>query len=622
MRNKGRRLVIVLFVVAALVTAACGTGGDGGPAPTGQGKIQQGGIWNAEAEDFGFVGGFDPTGEYLGTAWAYFSNLLVRTLVTYPHQAGAAGAELVPDLAEDLPEVSDDGLTYTFTLKDGIEFGPPVSREITSADIEYAFRRIATESAVAQYANYYEGEIEGLKVGKDPGPGGISGIETPDDKTVVFHLTEPTGDFLYRLAMPATGPIPEEVANCFTEAGEYGRYVIASGPYMIEGSDELDISSCNSMEPLSGFNPNRHLHFVRNENYDPATDDTRPAYLDGVSIDINTNTEDIYNKIEAGELDGEVASGNPPGDVLQAFSNDDELSDQVTSTGGDRTWYITMNLAVPPFDDIHVRKAANLVMDKDGIRRAWGGPIQGEIATHIVPPEMTGGSPSGEEYDPYPSENFAGDVEAAKEEMSQSKYDTDQDGICDAPECDNILMINRNVPPWTDMEPVIVQSLEKIGLGIQPRQLEVDASYTTVQTVAKAVPLGANVGWGKDYPDALTFVGFLFDSDINCTGNYNYSLIGVATDQLQECKLPTLPGGDIPGVDDQIVECSRLGGQERVDCWIELDKTLMEDVVPWIPYLWANAVTVYGSDVTNFEWDQFAAEPAFSRLAVDPASDK
>ena len=161
----------------------------------------------------------------------------------------------MPDLAADLPEVSEDGLTYTFTLKDGIMFGPPVSREITSKDFKYEFDRLANPDIGAfGYPLYYE-VIKGFKEVADGKAKAVSGIETPDDKTIVFHLTKPAGDFLYRLAMAAAGPIPEEVAGCFKKAGDYGRYVITSGPYMIEGSDKLDISSCKTMKPISGLQP-------------------------------------------------------------------------------------------------------------------------------------------------------------------------------------------------------------------------------------------------------------------------------------------------------------------------------------------------------------------------------
>src|SRR5438046_1000423 len=102
-----------------------------GPAP--------GGFYRTAVKDFGFTDEFDPTGEYSYLGWQLDSELLVRTLLTYRHVAGQPGAEVVPDLATDLGQVSQDGLTYTFHLKPGIRFGPPVSRPILSSDVEYAF---------------------------------------------------------------------------------------------------------------------------------------------------------------------------------------------------------------------------------------------------------------------------------------------------------------------------------------------------------------------------------------------------------------------------------------------------------------------------------------------------
>ncbi|MEI4896393.1 hypothetical protein Q8G71_34435, partial [Klebsiella pneumoniae] len=90
-------------------------------------------------------------------------------------------------------------------------------------------------------------------------------------KTIIFKLTRPVGDFLYRLGMSATAPIPEEVAHCFTKAGDYGRDVVSTGPYMIEGADKVDISSCATIKPMSGYDPERHMIFVRNPDYDPAS---------------------------------------------------------------------------------------------------------------------------------------------------------------------------------------------------------------------------------------------------------------------------------------------------------------------------------------------------------------
>jgi peptide/nickel transport system substrate-binding protein len=618
-RRTTSRLFVALLTTLAVVAAACGGSSNGTDDQDDAGsKVERGGTLRAEVADFGFTGAFDPTGEYLGLAWSYYSNLLLRTLVTYKHISGPEGNEIVPDLATEVPEPTDGGLKYTFTLKDGVEFGPPLDREITSQDILYAFERIGTESLAAQYAFYYT-VIEGMAEFSSGDAKTISGIETPDDKTIVFTLTQPTGDFLNRVAMPATAPIPEEVASCFTNAGDYGRYVISSGPYMLDGSDELDISSCKSMKPISGFDPNQHLHFARNPNYAADTDspEVRDNFVDRVEIEINTNIQDQYDKIAAGDID--LSLDAPPVQVLREYSTNQELEDLLYVNDADRTWYITMNLTQPPFDDIHVRKAVNLVMDKDGLRRAWGGPIQGEIATHIVPPAITGGTPTAEEFDPFPSEGFTGDEEAAKAEMAQSKYDSDGDGLCDADECKGLLHITRNITPWTDMVPVIESSLAKIGIEVQTRELDSGTAYTTIQTTARNIPFASNAGWGKDYADASTFM-VLFDSrSIIPQGNVNYSLVGLAPEDAGDLEVSGVLDG-IPNVDDLIDECQALLGQERVDCWIELDKTVTEEIVPWVPYLWATNPDVTSEAVTQYEYDQFAGEPAWSHIAVDPSN--
>ena len=587
------------------------------------GGIQTGGTYRIETDGIAYTGGGDPTGEYLGLAWGILGNLLTRTLLTYYHTAGASGNTLVPDLAEDFPVISEDGLTYTFTLKDGVMFGPPLSRPITSADVEYAFRRMATAAIQAQYGGYYYGLIEGLEAPSEATemPADITGIETPDDKTIIFHLTRLSPDFVFLMAMPATSPMPEEVAGCFMEAGTYGRYLIPSGPYMYEGTDALDPSSCEALAasgPIAGFDPEDHSYFVRNPDYDPATDDpaVRANYVDRITIDLNTNVQDIYAKVRAGELDGAVGSGNPPADVLQAYSTDPALQPLLKANTDDRTMYITMNLNVPPFDDIHVRKAANWVMDKAGLQQAWGGEISGVIATHIQPPGLAG---MGQEYDPYATEGFAGDLAAAQAEMALSAYDTNADGMCDAPECSGVILVNRTTSPWLEAEPVVVAGLAAIGIQVEVRELE--NHYNTIQTVANQIPIAMDPGWGKDYPDSASFEGFLFDGRLIIpAGNTNYSLVGLTEAQATELGVPY--AGNIPSIDADIDNCKQVAAfdaQAGLDCWNELDKKLMEEVVPWVPYLWIRVITTIGPAVTSWDYDQFAGTSAFSKLAVDPS---
>src|SRR6266496_888055 len=520
-------------------------------------------------------------------------------------------------LAIALVAASSGGLTYTFKLKSGVKFGPPVSRAITSKDIEYAFERINTKPLIAQYGFWYFGVIKGMD-GNAPKPAPISGIETPDDSTIIFHLEKATGDFLYRLSMQATGPIPQEVAKCFTKAGDYGRFVISSGPYMLKGSEQLDISSCAAMKAISGFDPTKKILMVRNPDYDQATDNLRTNNVDGISVTIDTNVNDIFNKVQSGSLDASFTN-QPPKPILQQYLTQPAKKNLIHFNPSDVTTYITMNWATPPFDDIHVRKAANLIMDKAAMLQAWGGPSFGQIATHITPPIVLNNQLT-QSYDPYATSGFHGDLGKAQAEMKQSKYDTNKDGLCDAAACKNLVMINRNVTPWTDLEPVVVSSLNKIGIAVKPRELATSAAYTTIQTVKNNIPIALNAGWGKDYADAYTFAAPLFaGTSIIATGNTNYALVGLTPSKASSLGTKIPAGVTIPNVDSNIADCEKIQATDpaRTTCWANFDKTVMEQAVPWVPYLWANNPTLQNPSLTHFEFDQFSGYISFTEVAVN-----
>jgi peptide/nickel transport system substrate-binding protein len=617
MGKRQRRLGMVgLALVLSLVAAACGGGGGNGGNQGQQGaEPKKGGVLRTGVDDFGFNGGFDPTGEYLGAAWGIYSAML-RPLMGYTFVGGDAGNKLVPDLAAALPEVSADGLTYTFKLKPGVKFQPPVNRAVTSKDVKYAFQRINTAALVAQYGFYYS-VIDGMTLkAKDPSEE-ISGITTPDDQTIVFKLKEPTGDFLNRLAQPATAPIPEEVAKCATKAGDYGRYVMATAGYMIKGSDTLDISSCSALKAASGFDPTKSMTLVRNPAYDQSTDQVRKNYVDGFSLVINTNVDDIFNQVQSGQLDLNWTNV-PPKPILQQYLTDPAKKPNLRISSGDRTWYITMNLTQAPFDDINVRKAANLIIDKAAMQQAWGGSTSGDIATHIQPPVMSNGQLT-DAYDPYATPDHRGDEAKAKEAMKASKYDTDKDGVCDDPACKGIVMVNRNVAPWTDTEPIVVQSFAKIGLEVKPQAQASSAAYTTIQTVKNQIKLALNAGWGKDYPDPYTFIGSLFTSQVIIPeGNPNYSLVGITAQQVKDLGIKAsseMP----PSIDGDVANCQKIKADDptRITCFNDLDKKLMEQVVPWVPYLWANVVNITAPSVTKWEFNQFAGVPSISQMAVN-----
>src|SRR3954447_11756160 len=168
-----------LAVMVTLVTTAA-TG-----AQRKHSSAKAGGVYRVGWEqDFGFTDGFDPTGEYLGEAFSIYSSLLVRTLVGYTHHAGAPGNKIVADLATAVPNPTNGGKTYTFKIKDGAKFGPPVNRQITSKDILYAMQRIANPKNGAQYSFYYN-VIKGLEAYSKGTAQTITGIHTPNNSTIV-----------------------------------------------------------------------------------------------------------------------------------------------------------------------------------------------------------------------------------------------------------------------------------------------------------------------------------------------------------------------------------------------------------------------------------------------------
>jgi ABC-type transport system substrate-binding protein len=279
---------------------------------------------------------------------------------------------------------------------------------------------------------------------------------------------------------------------------------------------------------------------------------------------------------------------------------------------GDRTNYISMNLTQPPFDDVHVRKAMNWITNKAALQKAWGGPIPGAIATHIVPPVLYNNGLT--EYDPYATNGETGDLAKAQAEMKKSKYDPGHTGKCTASACKNVLMIADTRSVDKTMVPILQADAAKIGITYTVRSI--NGAYPTIQTPSKNIPIAERPSWGKDYADPYTFFAELFDGrSIIKEGNTNYSLVGI-TPAIAKKVGATGNLNNVPSVDKDIATCSAKLAQERTNCWEGIDKVLMTQVVPWVPYLWPNNVFIIGPNVTHWNYDQFTDGPAYSSVSV------
>jgi peptide/nickel transport system substrate-binding protein len=612
MRRSIRFLAAVATIGTAAVTTTLITAG---AAPSRADTPQAGGVYRVAFEGaFGFTDGFDPTGEYYTYSFAIQSNLLIRTLVGYNHVAGPAGNKLVPDLATTVPRPTDGGKTYTFHLKPGVKFGPPLSRPVTSNDVLYAIERIASPKDGAEYGFYYS-PIVGFDAYAHGKAKTIAGIQTPDASTIVFRLSRPIGDFLYRMAMPATGPIPPEVGRCFEgEAGKYGKDIVSTGPYMLLGADKVDAGSCKTLKPMQGWDGVSNLTLVRNPDYDPKTDSpaARQNFPDEFVFTVDPNVNDIVDRVAAGQLEDENGPSLPP-QTLEAYSKDPAKRKYLHLNGGDLMEYLSMNLTQPPFDDIHVRRALNWIVDKAALRQVWGGPLIGKIAGHIVPDGIFDNQLA--EYDPYRTPGDHGSLAKAKAAMKGSKYDVDHNGTCGVPAaCHDVLLLNDTAQTYSRMLPTIMQDAKELGITFHVSTIS--GAFPTLQTTSKNIAIAIFPGWAKDYADALTFFNPLFDGrTIIPQGNVNYSLVGLKPSQAKALGVTgTITG--IPSVNTDLDRCAALAGQARLSCYEGLDKKLMTQVVPWVPYLSVNNAHLTGPHVTQWQYDQFSGSTGYAHVAV------
>jgi peptide/nickel transport system substrate-binding protein len=586
------------------------------------GAVQRtGGVYRVGVDtSFNFTDDFDPTGESFYLNQSILSNLVIRTLVEEDHGPGLQGLKVMPDIARTVPRPDDRGRTYIFHLKAGVRFGPPVNRQVTSADVLYAMERLASPKDGGEQA-YLFTSIVGWGAYAAGKAKSISGIETPNASTIVFHLTKPVPDFLYRLTMPATGPIPKEIAGCFEgKPGAYGRDLVATGPYMIAGADKIDASSCATLKQMSGFDGQTSLTLVRNPSYDPETDSpvARQNFPDEFQFTVDSSLVDIVQKVEAGQLDDEAALTLPPQDI-ERYADDPSLRRFLKSAPALATLWITMNLTQPPFDDIHVRRALNWVLDKTAMRQSKGGPIIGKIATHIVPNPDLGNQLAA--YDPYRTPGDHGSVAKARAAMTGSKYETKGNGMCSAPACKNVLLLTDATSSDPGFAAVIQQDAAKIGISFTVRSIS--GPLPTVSTVRRDIPAADFTGFGAG-PDPVGMFEPAFDGRaIIPVGNVDWSLVGVTRTQ---CKAMHVTGDcstydphtglGVPSINTMIDRCSAQVGAARRSCFVHLDEYLMTAVVPVIPDLTPAVPHIINSHVTSWVDDLADSTTAYSHVAV------
>lgn len=573
MKTSAPRMMLVVALALALVASACGGGGgDDGPSSTVPAEeVPEGGTLRiAGTSDVDFM---DPAAAYYSLTF-FLLRGVTRQLVTYPTSPDRdEQRELVADLATDTGQVSDNGRVWTFTLRDGIEFGPALGgedvpgvtgREITSDDFRYAFERLFDDGVGAGYAFYYE-VIEGAQEFAAGKADTISGIETPDDKTIVFHLTREVGDWPYRLSMPAISPTPRGYVEQFDKKkdSDYDQHVVSSGPYYI-----------------AEWEPEERIVLERNEHWDPQTDEVRNAYIDSVNWKLGFDNDVGVQQV----MDGDYHMGldvSPQGAALERVVNDPDLNDQLINEASACTRYIYMNTTVEPFDDIDVRRAVVYAIDRQNIKRVFGGPITGPIATSVIPSSLPGGL-SAEEYNPFATDDMAGDMDKAKELMAKAGYENGFDGP--------ILVVGASDPPHDRILESVRADLVELGFSnLELKDPAFPNQYTQFyQVPSQNVGIGTSAGWCSDYPDPATFIEPLFNgANIHPSSNQNYAEL------------------DDPAINRSIQRALRLPlGEERDEAWEQLNREVTERAL-WVPWSWDSETIFHSGDLVNPVYNEF-----------------
>ncbi len=574
MRRSAWTLAVAAMAALSLGVAACGssssdnnssdsgnkTGNQQSSTPKSGGKLTV--LWSNDVDYIDCGATYYQMGSFL----CYSTQ---RPLYNYkPDDA----TTLVPDSASDAPEVSADAKTVTIKIRPNVKFSPPVNRAVTSKDVKYAIERGFFNTVNNGYAGAYFGDLEGAKVGVKPGTT-IKGLETPDDQTLIMHLTKPTAGVLAAggLAMPLTAPVPEEYAAKFDKENPstYGDNQVATGPYMIEN---------NAAGKAIGYQPGKRIHLVRNPSWDKSTD-FKPAYLDEIdNLEGNDDTGVASRQILTGKsmINGDFS---PPPEALKQASTQMKDQLQLVPSGGGR--WISLNMKTKPFDDINVRKAVIAGFDRNALRLARGGELIGDMPTHYIPPGMAGFDQSGGlkgfgldfmNTTGAPNPDVAAEY-FKKAGMASGKYEG----------TDEILMVGDNSGVATKVAELAKTNFEQLGFKVKLRLVEHNVMYTKYCNVPSAnVTVCPNVGWLKDFADAQTLLDPTFNGkNIIPANNSNWSLL------------------NDPAINDAMDKAEELAKpDERATAWANIDKMISEQA-PAIPYVWDKNPEIRSANVNG-----------------------
>ncbi|WP_327126691.1 ABC transporter substrate-binding protein [Streptomyces sp. NBC_01727] len=559
----------VVVLVVGSGAAACGPqdnkGSDGSSGAAG--KPAKGGtltVLNSNPQE-----DFDPARLYT-SGGGNVPSLVFRTLTTRNREDGAAGAKVVPDLATDLGTPSKNATVWTYTLKNGLKYEDGTA--ITSADIKYGIERsfAAELSGGAPYLRDwliggadYQGPYKDKK--------GLASIETPDAKTIVFHLNKPEGEFPYLATQTQTTPVPRAKDT----GTKYENHPISSGPYKVvknEGDGE-------------------RLVLERNKFWSAATDEERKAYPDKIDVRSGLDSAVINQRLSAsqGADAAAVTTDTNLGPAeLAKVTGDKKLAARVGTGHFGYTNYIAFNPKVKPFDNPKVRAAISYAVDRSSVINAAGGSSLAEPATTYLPNQKSFGYTP---YDHFPA-GKTGDPAKAKELLKEAGYAS---GLTVTLTHSN----DKDFETSPEIATALQAALKKAGITVKLQGLESNEYSDTTRSATKE-PGFFLAHWGADWPSGGPFLAPIFDGRqiVKDGANFNSGFL------------------NDPTVNKEIDEINRLTDlSTAAQRWGAMDKKIGEQALT-VPLFHPVYKRLVGQDIKNVVISDWTGVLDISQVSV------
>ena len=409
--------------------------------------------------------------------------------------------EVIPGQAESYT-VSDDGLVWTFTMRDGLKWSD--GSDLTAKDFEYSFKRLAAPDTAAPYAETVVGMIDGYEdaVGNPDADGNMTTepdfdalnvVASEDGKTLTVTLSYPCAYFDKLAAFAAMSPVQQATVEANGDAW----------------CTEADTYVCNGPYYISDWIPSERIVLTKNPNYVGGWDSSK-IVSDTITLLLLEDSSAAYAAYNSGEA--QLIKDVPTDEIPSLTKAEDGGDFYVDTILG--TYYISLNDQKEPFNDVNVRKALSLAIDRDYVANTI---MQGTYspAYNLVGPGIV--DESGMFYDnanggkTYISEDYEANLEAAKQALADAGYPNGE-GF-------PVIEYSTNDAGYhTPVAEYLQQAWGELGITVNINKVEW-ASFTPLRRAGDYD--ASRNGWVMDYNDPSNMLELFTTSNGNNDGKYS-----------------------------------------------------------------------------------------------------